>query len=64
MYGERPINGVRDLPTALAQLDRLAFTHVLDVADATEGFQIERPAPAGLELAFESADARVYRVRR
>ncbi len=63
-YGERPVDGVHDLPAALAQLDQLAFTHVLDVTDGVEGFRVPAPAPPGLDLVFESTGARVYRVRR
>ena len=64
LYGEQPIAEAHDLSTALAHLDQLAFTHVLDVTDGPDGFRVPPSVPAPLDLVFESANARVYRVRR
>jgi len=64
MYGERPVPGVDDARAALARLDQLAVTHVLDVrGGAGEAFEIGDPPPPRLEPVFASPTARVYRVR-
>ncbi len=64
--GERPVPGIEATVQALAHLDDLGVTHVLDVVppdwSLRTGFQIA--STPNLRLVFESDRARVYQVVR
>jgi hypothetical protein len=71
LYGERPIAGVSTAAEALARVDQLGVTHVLDVVateppnhQAAHGFMVPMPPPQTLQLVFDSPNARVFRVVR
>jgi hypothetical protein len=67
LYYEHPIEGVEDPLTALARLDALGVTHVLDVQHSSPrggSLVVPLPPPPSLELVFETPTARVFRVRR
>jgi hypothetical protein len=67
LYYEHPIEGVEDPQTALARINELGVTHVLDVQNSTSrggSLIVARPPPASLELVLEAPEARVFRVRR
>jgi hypothetical protein len=71
LYGERPLAEITTPADALARLPQLGVTHLLDVIPPAshnnqplDGFFVPLPPPPGLELVFQSPDARVFRVTR
>jgi hypothetical protein len=64
-FGQWGEQSVPDAPTpadVLARRATLGVSHILDVRSAVSGFVVPAGDP-GLELVFERADQRVYRVR-
>jgi hypothetical protein len=60
-YGEHALPSITSAQAAIAHLDDLHVTHVLDVTSESEGFAV--PASTALERVFDSPTARVYRKR-
>jgi hypothetical protein len=60
-WGEQVYPDVRNVADILPRLQELGITHVLDVESTIAGYQIA-PGTPGLELVFEQAGQRVYRV--
>lgn len=60
-WGELTLPQISNSLETLPRAGELHVTHVLDVVSPVSGFQIERPG-SDLELVFQSAGQRVYRV--
>ncbi len=66
MYHERPIEGIDSPDAALAHLEELGITHVLDVRwpPNEPAFLVPFPLPSPLTLVSSTSDGRVFAVRR
>jgi hypothetical protein len=60
-FGEHPLPGVTDLPSAMSVVSALRISHIMDVQFEGKSFRIA-DRPENLSLVFQSANVRIYAV--